>query len=43
MADISKSSLLETVDAAIEYSSKLERNLSSVLQAEQQVRDRPTH
>lgn len=38
MADISKSSLLETVDAAIEYSSKLERNLSSVLQAELQVR-----
>lgn len=37
MESNSKSNLLETVDTAIEYSAKLEKNLNLVLKAEQQV------
>ncbi|XP_054283226.1 cytokine receptor-like factor 3 [Macrosteles quadrilineatus] len=37
MENITKKTLLETVDTAIEYSAKLDRNLNSVIGAEQQV------
>lgn len=41
MESNSKSNLLETVDTAIEYSAKLEKNLNLVIKAEQQVGTSP--